>query len=111
MLIRFIVKVLAYAAALLALSAAGIGIGIAGLPTALIVAALWSVIGFTIKPLIQLLALPITLLTFGLFSFVINALLFWLLSILVPGFFVAGFVAALLGSVALAAVAWILHTL
>ena len=47
----------------------------------------------------MILTLPVTILTLGLFLFVINALLFWLVAEVVKGFTVAGFGAALLGSI------------
>ena len=52
-----------------------------------------------VRPVLVVLTLPVTLLTLGLFLFVINALLFWLVAELVPGFRVTGFGAALLGSI------------
>jgi putative membrane protein len=55
-----------------------------------------------------LLTLPINLITFGLFSFILNALLFWFVASFVQGFGVAGFVAALLGSVVLTLVSWVI---
>ncbi len=87
------------------------GISVDGFGTALIVSIVWGVIGITVKPLLNLLALPINLLTFGLFSFVINALLFWLVGAFVPDFSVAGFVPALQGSLILAVVTWLLHAI
>jgi len=52
-----------------------------------------------IRPILVILTLPVTLLTLGLFLFVINALLFWLVAELVSGFTVTGFWAALVGSI------------
>ncbi len=66
--------------------------------TALIVAVVLGVLNTFIKPLIVLLTLPITILTLGIFYFVINALLVMLASQLIPGFFVGSFIAALLFS-------------
>jgi len=51
-----------------------------------------------IRPILLVLTLPITLVTFGLFIFVINAVLFWLAAILVPGFKIDGFIPALEGA-------------
>jgi putative membrane protein len=48
-----------------------------------------------------LLTLPLTIVTLGLFLFVVNALMFWLVAALVPGFQIRGFAAALLGSLLL----------
>ena len=52
-----------------------------------------------IRPLLVILTFPVTLLTLGLFLFVLNALLFWLVAEVVRGFTVTGFVAALVGSI------------
>jgi len=52
-----------------------------------------------LRPILLILTLPITILTLGLFSFVINATLFWIAGSFVPGFTVDGFFAAFLGSV------------
>lgn len=109
MLMKILIRVLATAAALLLLSRAGVGITVESLYTAVVVAILWGVISLTVKPVLTILTLPITIITFGLFSFILNALLFWLLSTFVAGFHVSGFIAALIGSVVLSAVAWALH--
>jgi putative membrane protein len=74
--------------------------------TAAVVAVIWGLLAVTLRPILNLLALPINLITFGLFSFIINALLFWFLASFIQGFGVAGFVPALLGSVALTVVSW-----
>ena len=111
MIMKILIRILATAAALLLLSQANVGITVASLYTALVVAILWGVISLTIKPVLNLLSLRITIISFGLFSFVINALLFWLLSTFVEGFTVAGFIPALMGSVVLSAVAYITHKL
>jgi putative membrane protein len=69
----------------------------------------WSVIITVIRPILSILTFPITLLTFGLFSLVINALLFWSLAYIVPGFVIAGFWPALLGALMLSILMWIIH--
>lgn len=111
MLVKILIYIVAYAAALLLISEYVPGIVVANYYTAFVVAVLWGIIGSTLKPILNLLALPINILTFGLFSFIINALLFWLLATFVAGFTVAGFVPALVGSLALMVVAWALHAL
>lgn len=77
--------------------------------TVLLVALVWSVIVTVIKPVLSILTLPITMITFGLFSFVLNALLFWAVALIVPGFIVAGFWAALLGALVLSILTWFIH--
>ncbi|MCA0177449.1 MAG: phage holin family protein [Proteobacteria bacterium] len=66
--------------------------------TALWAALVLGLLNTLVRPLLVLLTLPVTLLTLGLFLFVINALMFWLAAQLFTGFVVAGFWAALLGS-------------
>src|SRR3989344_1457252 len=77
--------------------------------TVLLVALVWSVIVTVIKPVLSILTLPITLITFGLFSFVLNALLFWAVTLIVPGFMVAGFLPALLGALVLSVLTWLIN--
>lgn len=77
--------------------------------TILLIALAWSVIVTVIKPVLQLLTLPITIITFGLFSFVLNAFLFWLVSVIVPGFTIAGFWPAFLGAFVLSLLSWLIH--
>jgi len=79
------------------------GIGVTGFTAALIVSLVLGVLNILIRPILVLLTLPITLITLGLFTFVINALLFWGASLIVPGFVVSGFIAALLGSLVVSA--------
>ena len=86
------------------------GITVAGgWTTILIVALVWSVIVMVIKPVLTILTLPITILTLGLFSFILNVLLFWAMTLIVPGFIIAGFWSALLGALALSIFAWFIH--
>ncbi len=74
------------------------GIVVDGFFTALIVALLLGLLNIFIRPILILLTLPITILTLGLFTFVINALLFWFVASFVEGFEVSGFWIALLGT-------------
>jgi len=107
--LKAIIHVLVTAGALLLISYYVPGITVASFYSALVVAVLWGLFGLTLRPVLNLLALPINILTLGLFSFIISALLFWLLSTFVDGFHVAGFIPALAGSLLLAAAVWILH--
>ena len=74
-----------------------------------LVALVWSVITLVIRPVLALFTLPITLLTFGLFSLILNALLFWIMAAIVPGFAVAGFWPAFLGAIVLSVLNWLIH--
>ncbi len=69
------------------------------------------VVNTLIKPLAHLIALPLTLLTFGIFALVVNALMLILAAWLVPGFEIDGFPPAFLGALVLSLVSTILHTL
>ncbi len=68
---------------------------------AFVLAVVLAIINIFIKPIIFILTLPINILTIGLFSFVINALLILLAASIVPGFAVSGFVSALLFAIVL----------
>jgi putative membrane protein len=87
------------------------GISVSG-PTAALIAAL--AIGFinaTVGALLKILTFPLTVLTLGLFWFVINAAMLKLASVLVPGFEVRGFFAAFVGAIVLSLVSSLLHWL
>jgi len=75
--------------------------GVKAIGPSLIAVAVLAVVNVLIRPIVQLLTLPLTCLTLGLFSFVINALMFWLVGQFVPGFHVRGWEAALFGSIAM----------
>ncbi|MEP0547777.1 MAG: phage holin family protein [Rhodothermales bacterium] len=77
------------------------GIAVANFfPAAVVAALVLGLVNAFIRPLVKLLTLPLTCLTLGLFSLVINAALFWAVAAFVDGFAVEGAVAALLGSLA-----------
>ena len=80
-----------------------------GWVTILLIALVWSVIVVVIRPVLRVLTLPITIITFGLFSLVLNAFLFYAMAWIVPGFVVAGFWSALLGAVVLSILTWLIH--
>ena len=81
--------------------------------TLVFVALVFGVVNFFVKPLVKLFSLPLFILTLGLITFVINALMLWLTSWasgkLSLDFNVTGFVPALLGSLIISVVAWGLH--
>lgn len=83
------------------------GISVDTVITGIIVGACLAFINLIVKPLIKLVTLPINLLTLGLFGLVVNALLFWGLSVVIPGFTVSGITAILIGSAVVAIISWI----
>ena len=95
---KIIVRWLLLAAALLLVAHLYPGVSVASFGSALIAALVLGLFNTLVRPLLVLLTLPVTLLTLGLFLFVINALMFWAAASVLDGFNVAGFSAALIGS-------------
>lgn len=86
------------------------GISVAGdWVTILFVALVWSVITMVIKPVLGILTLPITIITFGLFSLFLNAFLFYAMQWIVPGFMVTGFWSAFFGAIVLSILSWFIQ--
>ena len=95
---KIIVRWLLLAAALLLVAYLYPGVTVQGFGAAMIAAFVIGLFNTLLRPLLVLLTLPVTLLTLGLFLFVINALMFWFAAQVLDGFAVAGFAAALIGS-------------
>jgi putative membrane protein len=95
---KLILKWLLAACALLLVAYLYPGVQIQSFTSALIAAAVIGLFNTLLRPILVVLTLPVTVVTLGLFLFVINALMFWAASGVLGGFFVAGFWAALLGS-------------
>ena len=83
------------------------GISVAGILTALLVAACLVFINTIVKPIITILTLPLNILTLGLFSLVLNGVFFWLVANIIQGFTVANFTAACIGAFVISVVNWI----
>ncbi|MEK7605144.1 MAG: phage holin family protein [Patescibacteria group bacterium] len=79
--------------------------------TAIVVAVILGIVNTLIKPILVLLTLPLTVLTFGLFAFIINAFMVLVVSRIVPGFEVDGFLWALLFSLVIAIISSFLNSL
>ncbi len=95
---KMLVRWLLLAAALLLVANLYSGVQVASFTSALIAAFVIGLFNALLRPLLVLLTLPVTILTLGLFLFIINALMFWFAAQVLGGFAVAGFGAALLGS-------------
>jgi putative membrane protein len=108
---RLLLVWLINAAALLALPYLMSSITVDSIPAALIAALILGLINTFIRPLLILLTLPATLLTLGLFIFVINGLLFWFVGSFVQGFHVAGFWSAFFGAILYSIISWALSAL
>src|SRR5204862_5681845 len=87
------------------------GLHIAGPFAALVAGVILGFVNAIVRPLLFFLTLPLTLMTLGLFIFVLNAICFGLTAWLVPGFSVDGFWWALLGALLVSIVSWILNGL
>lgn len=87
------------------------GVAVSGFYAALITALVLGLVNAVIRPILVLLTLPINILTLGLFTLVINGLLFWFVSTIVKGFTVAGFWPAFFGALILSIVSWIISGL
>jgi putative membrane protein len=91
-------KLLVVALTLIGISYLSVGISVESFYIAVVVAVILGLLNILVRPVLLFLTLPINILTLGLFTFVINALLFWFVASFVDGFVVSGFLAAFLGA-------------
>jgi putative membrane protein len=98
-MLKLIAKWLLSAAALLFLAYVYSGVQVETFGAALIAALIIGLLNAVVRPVLVVLTLPVTVVTLGLFLFVINALMFWAAAGVLDGFHVRGFGAALIGSV------------
>jgi putative membrane protein len=94
-----VVTWLVRAAAILVVSYIGVGIRVDGIGTAILAAVVLSLVDLIVKPILTLLTLPATVVTFGLFIFVVNGIMLLIVGAIVPGFTVRGLLAAIVGSI------------
>src|SRR3989344_2260467 len=104
---KLIVRWLISALALMLIAYYVPGIAVTSFYSALVAALILGLINALIRPFILLLTLPINIFTLGLFTLVINALMFWLASSIVKGFFVAGFWPAFWGALLVCVASWV----
>jgi len=110
-MIKFILRLLLNAVAILLVAKLVSGIVVSGYSTAILAALVLGIINALIRPLMHLLALPITIITFGLFALVINGLMFGLAAGLVPGFSVLGFWPAFWGAIVYSVLSYVINGL
>ena len=96
------------AVALLAVAYLLPGIAVADFTTALVAAVILGLVNAVIRPILILLTLPATIITLGLFIFVINGLLFWFVGSYLAGFTVSGFWPGVFGAIVYSIVSWAL---
>jgi len=99
------------AIALLAVAYLYPGVQVQDWKAAAVAALVLSLVNTLVKPVLVLLTLPVTIVTLGLFLLVLNALLFWGVASMVPGFHVSGFWAAVLGAILYSVIGWLLSML
>lgn len=100
-MIAFLVHLLVTAALLLLVANLVRGVQVEGWGAAFLGALVLGLVNALVRPIMVVLTLPLTILTFGLFLLVVNAMMLWLVAALVPGIRVQGFGPALLGSLLL----------
>ena len=86
------------------------GIEVENFSSAMLVCVVIALINIFVRPIIQLVTLPINFITLGIFGLIINALLFMLAGYLAPGFEVDGFLSAFLGSIVLSFLSLVINT-
>ena len=96
------------ALALLAVAYLVPGIAVSNFTSALIAAAVIGLVNMLIKPILLILTLPVTILTLGLFIFVINGILFWLVGNFLDGFDVKTLIAGIIGAIVYSVISWVL---
>ena len=87
------------------------GFELTGYQAVIVTAIVIGVVNTFIRPLLQLIALPISLLTFGISAFLINVFLLWGVAYVVPGFEITSFLTAVIAAIVLSLVSWFLHKL
>jgi len=95
LLLRWVINALA----LLAVAYLYTGVKVDSFTAAMIAALVLGLVNAVLRPILVILTLPVTILTLGLFIFVINGLMFWFVAEVVKGFTVTGFWAAMIGSI------------
>jgi putative membrane protein len=111
LLLRWIIGAVSLYLTVLAAKGLGInGLALKDAVAAFIAIAVLTLVNAFVRPILGLLAAPINCLTLGLFSFVLNALMFWLVGMLDLGLVVKGFIPALFGSVVLSLISGVLNS-
>lgn len=87
------------------------GISATGVGTLIVTALILGILNAILRPILLIITLPITILTFGLFALVINGIVLALTSVLIPGFIVYGFWSAVFGAIIISIVSAILNSM
>jgi putative membrane protein len=106
---RFLVRLIVNAAAVFLAANLVPGIAVSSFAVALLAGLILGFVNAIIKPILFVLTLPFTIVTLGLFIFVVNAICLALVAWLVPGLTISGFWAALFGAIVISLVSWALN--
>ncbi len=107
----FLIRLIVNAIALVVVAHLIGGIHVSGVIGALVAALVLGIVNAIVRPILILLSLPLEIVTLGLFTLVINALLFWLVAALHVGLYVDGFWSAFWGALVMTIVSWLLSLL
>jgi len=107
--LSFFIKIIVYLVAFAIVATLFRGVHIQGFFTLIAVGVLFALLNAFIKPLLVLLTLPLTAVTFGLFYFFINGFMVWLTSALLPGFVIDSFATAFWAAIFLSFISWIIE--
>ena len=110
-MIQLLLLWLINAVALIAVAYLMPGISVASFTTALVAALVLGLMNAVVRPVLFLLTLPVTILTLGLFIFVLNGLLFWFVGSFIQNFVVAGFWPGVFGAIVFSLISWCLSAL
>lgn len=110
-MMRFAVRLLVNAVAVFLAANLVPGIRVSGPGVAIVAGIILGFVNALIKPVLFVLTLPFTIITLGLFIFVVNAICLALVAWLVPGLTISGFGAAFVGALVISIVSWLLHAL
>ena len=110
-MIKLLIVWLINAVALIAVAYLMPSIQVSSFGAALVAALVLGLVNAVVRPVLVLLTLPVTILTLGLFIFVLNGLLFWMVGSWLEGFAVAGFWSGVFGAILFSLVSWVLSAL
>lgn len=109
-MLKLLAKWLLSASALLFVAYVYNGVDVTSFASAMLAALVLGLLNAVVRPVLVVLTLPVTVLTLGLFLFVVNALVFWLAASVLDGFQVRGFLAALVGSLLYSAIGIVIES-
>ena len=110
-MIRLLLVWLVNTVALIAVAYLMPSIQVSSFGAALVAALVLGLVNAVVRPVLVLLTLPVTILTLGLFIFVLNGLLFWMVGTWLEGFEVGGFWSGVLGAIVFSVISWLLSAL